>query len=57
MFQLMILLFVVALVAGALGFSGISGAAMGGAKILFFVMLIGAVLILVLGLAGIVAVF
>ena len=40
---------VVALIAGALGFTGMAGAAAGIAKLLFFVAVIGFVLFLVLG--------
>ena len=40
---------VVTLIAGALGFGGIAGAAAGIAKILFFIFLIGFVIFLVLG--------
>ena len=41
---------VVALIAGVLGFTSIAGAAMGVAKILFFVFLVIAVITFVLGL-------
>ncbi len=41
---------VVALIAGALGFTGIAGAAMGLAKILFFVFLVICVALVFLGL-------
>ena len=41
---------VVALIAGALGFTGVAGAAMGIAKILFFVFLVVFAVFLVLGL-------
>ena len=40
---------VVALVAGALGFSGVAGASMGIAKLLFWVAVIGAVVLFLLG--------
>lgn len=40
---------VVALIAGALGFSGVAGAAAGVAKLLFFVFVLGFVLFLALG--------
>ncbi|MDO8323796.1 MAG: DUF1328 domain-containing protein [Phenylobacterium sp.] len=40
---------VVALIAGALGFTGMAGAAAGIAKVLFFVAVIGFVLFLALG--------
>jgi len=42
---------VVALIAGGLGFTGVAGAAMGIAKILFFLFLILFVAFLVVGLA------
>lgn len=41
--------FIVALIAGALGFGGIAGAATGVAKILFFVFLVAMVISLVMG--------
>ncbi|MEI9964213.1 MAG: DUF1328 domain-containing protein [Caulobacteraceae bacterium] len=41
---------VIALIAGALGFTGVAGAAMGLAKILFFLCLAVFVIFLVLGL-------
>jgi uncharacterized membrane protein YtjA (UPF0391 family) len=40
---------IIALVAGALGFSGVAGAAMGIAKVLFWIAVIIAVIFLVLG--------
>ncbi len=40
---------VIALIAGALGFGGIAGAAMGIAKVLFFLFLVVAVLFVALG--------
>lgn len=45
-----IIAFIISLIAGALGFSGISSAAGGIARILFFLFLIIAVIVLVLGL-------
>ena len=45
-----IIFFVISLIAGGLGFSGVSAAAGGVARILFFIFLAIAVLILVLGL-------
>ena len=45
-----IILAVVALIAGALGFGGIAGAAAGIAKILFFLFLTGCIIFFVLGL-------
>jgi uncharacterized membrane protein YtjA (UPF0391 family) len=45
-----IILAVIGLIAGALGFSGVAGAAMGIAKFLFFAAIIIAVVLLVLGL-------
>ncbi len=44
-----IIAFVISLIAGALGFSGISSAAGGIARILFFVFLIIAIVVLLLG--------
>lgn len=44
--------FVIALIAGALGFGGVAGAATGIAKILFFVFLVVFAISLVMGLAG-----
>jgi uncharacterized membrane protein YtjA (UPF0391 family) len=41
---------VVALIAGGLGFGGIAGAAAGVAKILFFLLVVGFLVFLVLGL-------
>lgn len=43
---------VIALIAGALGFSGVSGAAQGIARVLFLIFLIGLVVSLVLGLVN-----
>jgi uncharacterized membrane protein YtjA (UPF0391 family) len=47
-----IMFFVVALVAGALGFSGVAGAAAGIAKLLFGIFLLGFVVTLALGIAA-----
>lgn len=44
-----IIFFVIALIAGGLGFTGVAGASMGIAKILFWVGLVIAILLLVLG--------
>ena len=44
-----IVFFLIAIVAGALGFGGIAGASTGIAQILFFVFLIGFIITLVLG--------
>jgi uncharacterized membrane protein YtjA (UPF0391 family) len=44
-----IIAFVISLIAGALGFSGVSSAAGGIARILFFVFLVIAVVVLLLG--------
>ena len=41
---------VIALIAGALGFTGVAGAAMGVAKILFFLFVVGFLVFLALGL-------
>lgn len=49
MFKWALIFAVIGLIAGALGFSGAAGAAMGVAKILFWVGLIIAVVLLVLG--------
>jgi uncharacterized membrane protein YtjA (UPF0391 family) len=43
---------VVALLAGALGFGGVAGAAAGIAKLLFFIFVVGFVIFLVLGLVA-----
>ena len=48
--------FVVAIIAGALGFGGIAGAAVGIAKVLFFLFLVLAVIFLVLAALGVGAV-
>ena len=45
-----LILFVVSIIAGGLGFSGVSSAAGNIARILFFVFIVIAVLVLVLGL-------
>ncbi len=44
-----IIFFVIALIAGGLGFTGVAGASMGIAKILFWIGLVIAILFLVLG--------
>ncbi|CUA81404.1 Uncharacterized membrane protein YtjA, UPF0391 family [Gulbenkiania indica] len=44
--------FIIALVAGAMGFGGIAGAAGGIAKILFWLFVIGFLVTLVLGIAA-----
>lgn len=44
-----IIFFIIALVAGGLGFTGIAGTAMGIAKILFWIGLVIAIVLLVLG--------
>jgi len=44
-----IILAVVPLIAGALGFTGVAGAAAGIAKILFFLFLLGFVVVMLLG--------
>ena len=53
MLRLLILLIVIAIVAGALGFTGIAAGAAFLAKLVFFLMLAGVVLILALVLFGI----
>ncbi len=45
-----LILFVVSLIAGGLGFSGVSAAAGGIARILFFIFIVLAVIVLVAGL-------
>jgi uncharacterized membrane protein YtjA (UPF0391 family) len=45
-----IIAFVISLIAGALGFSGVSQAAAGVSRILFFIFLVIAVVVLLLGL-------
>lgn len=45
-----IIFFVAALILGALGFGGLAGAAMGVAKLLFWIVVIIAVVLFVLGL-------
>lgn len=52
MLKLLILLVVVALVAGALGFTGIAAGAATLAKIVFALMLIGIAIVLVLAFTG-----
>jgi uncharacterized membrane protein YtjA (UPF0391 family) len=47
MLRLTLMFFMLALVAGALGFSGLAGAAAGLAKLLFFVCLVGFVISLI----------
>ena len=44
-----IILAIVAVIAGALGFTGIAGAAAGIAKLLFFLVLLGFVIVTLLG--------
>jgi uncharacterized membrane protein YtjA (UPF0391 family) len=55
MLKLLILLVVIALVAGALGFTGIASGAAFFAKIIFGIMLVGIVLLLALAFLGIAA--
>lgn len=50
MFKWAIIFAVIGLIAGALGFTGAAGAAMGVAKLLFWVGLVIAVVLLILGL-------
>lgn len=52
MFKWALIFAVIALIAGALGFGGIAGAAAGIAKILFFIGLALVVLFLILGVAA-----
>jgi uncharacterized membrane protein YtjA (UPF0391 family) len=55
MLKLLILLVVVALVAGALGFTGLAAGAAFAAKVVFGIMLAGIVLLLALAFLGIAA--
>jgi uncharacterized membrane protein YtjA (UPF0391 family) len=57
MLSLLILLVIVAIVAGALGFTGIAAGAAGLAKILFFIMVAGVIIVLALVLFGVAAIF
>jgi uncharacterized membrane protein YtjA (UPF0391 family) len=50
MLQAAIALFIIALVAAVFGFGGLAAGAVGIAKILFFVFLVGAVISLIFGL-------
>ncbi|GAA5075238.1 DUF1328 family protein [Lysobacter panacisoli] len=50
MFKWAIIFAVIGLIAGALGFTGAAGAAMGVAKLLFWVGLVIAIVLLILGL-------
>lgn len=53
MLKLALILFVVSLIAGALGFTGIAGATAGLAKIIFFIAIALFLIVLVLALLGI----
>jgi uncharacterized membrane protein YtjA (UPF0391 family) len=57
MLQFFILLIVIAFVAGALGFTGIAAGAAGLAKIVFFLMVAGLAIMLVLALFGAIVLF
>ncbi len=57
MLRLLILLVIIALAAGALGFTGIAAGAAFLAKAVFFLMLLGVVIILALALFGIATIF
>ncbi len=57
MFGLLITLVIVALIAGALGFTGISRGAATLAKIVFALMLIGIVVMVILAIMGLVILF
>lgn len=57
MLNLLLLLIVIAVVAGALGFTGIAAGAAFGAKIVFGIMLIGIVIMLLLAVLGMVVLF
>lgn len=53
MLKLALILFVVSLIAGALGFTGIAGATAGLAKIIFFIALALFLIVLLLAVLGI----
>ncbi|HVF34476.1 MAG TPA: DUF1328 domain-containing protein [Candidatus Saccharimonadia bacterium] len=53
MLKLALILFVVSLIAGALGFTGVAGATAGLAKIIFYIALALFLIVLVLALLGI----
>lgn len=57
MFQLLLFCIVVALIAGALGFTGIAAGAATIAKIIFFFMLAGIALMLILAAMGVAILF
>lgn len=57
MLQFFILLIVIAFVAGALGFTGIAAGAAGLAKIVFFLMVAGLAIMLLLALFGAIVLF
>jgi len=57
MLQLLIGLIVVAVIAGALGFTGIAAGAATAAKIVFGLMLVGIVIVLVLAATGLALLF
>ncbi|QDZ11050.1 DUF1328 family protein [Devosia ginsengisoli] len=57
MLQLLIILIIVALVAGAMGFTGLAAGASMLAKIIFVLMLIGIALVLILAFTGMAILF
>lgn len=57
MLTLLIALIVIALVAGALGFTGIAAGAATGARIVFGLMLLGIVVVVILALTGMAVLF
>lgn len=52
MLRYALIFFIVALIAAAFGFTGIAAGAVGIAKVLFFIFVIGFLITLVLGLTG-----
>jgi len=57
MLQLLIILLIVAIVSGAMGFTRLSSGAATLAKIIFAIMLVGIVLLLILAVMGIAVLF
>ena len=57
MFGLLIALIVIALVAGALGFTGIAAGAATGARIVFGIMLVGILIVVILAITGMAVLF
>lgn len=50
MLKFAIVFLLISILAGALGFTGVAGASAGIAKVLFFLFLLGAIIMLVLGI-------